>query len=76
MSFSEALADTNAELMQFKGDVRLGLTRLERRLARCLVAVAALLVGFGPLVSSAAWGCNPSTANPARYLSIVLQDIG
>ena len=59
VGFREALADTNAELTEFKGDVRLGFARLERRLAWYLVAVAALLVAFGlavwiPLVGALA----------------------
>ena len=59
VSFGDALADTKAALTELKGDVRLGFARLERRLAWYLVAVAALLVGFGlavwiPLVGALA----------------------
>ncbi len=59
VSFREALAETNAGVAEFKGEVQLGFARLERRLAWYLVAVAALLVGFGlavwiPLVGALA----------------------
>ena len=59
VSFREALAETNADVVELKGEVQLGFARLERRLAWYLVAVAALLVGFGlavwiPLVGALA----------------------
>ena len=59
VSFREALAETNADVGELKGEVQLGFARLERRLAWYLVAVAALLVGFGlavwiPLVGALA----------------------
>jgi len=59
VSFREALVETNAGVAEFKGEVQLGFARLERRLAWYLVAVAALLVGFGlavwiPLVGALA----------------------
>lgn len=59
VSFREALAETNANVVELKGEVQLGFARLERRLAWYLVAVAALLVGFGlavwiPLVGALA----------------------
>ena len=59
MTFYEALAETNAAVVELKGEVQLGFARLERRLAWYLVAVAALLVGFGlavwiPLVGALA----------------------
>lgn len=59
VNFREALAATNADVVDLKGEVQLGFARLERRLAWYLVAVAALLVGFGlavwiPLVGALA----------------------
>lgn len=59
IGFSEALGETNADVVELKGEVQLGFARLERRLAWYLVAVAALLVGFGlavwiPLVGALA----------------------
>lgn len=59
VGFREALGETNADVVELKGEVQLGFARLERRLAWYLVAVAALLVGFGlavwvPLVGALA----------------------
>ena len=68
VSFNEALGKTNAEVVALRGEVQLGFARLERRLAWYLVAVTALLVGFGiavwiPLVDALAE--NASAVPPA-----------
>ncbi len=69
VSFREALAETNADVVELKGEVQLGFARLERRLAWYLVAVAALLVGFGlavwiPLVGALAEVGSETSAGP------------
>ena len=69
VSFREALAETNADVVELKGEVQLGFARLERRLAWYLVAVAALLVGFGlavwiPLVGALAEVGSEASAGP------------
>ena len=69
VSFREALTETNADVVELKGEVQLGFARLERRLAWYLVAVAALLVGFGlavwiPLVGALAEVGSEASAGP------------
>ncbi|MCY4424433.1 MAG: hypothetical protein OXC06_15335 [Acidimicrobiaceae bacterium] len=70
VSFKEALLDTNADVVELRGEVQLGFARLERRLAWYLVAVAALLVGFGlavwiPLVGALSDAASAGRALPA-----------
>ena len=74
--FQEALAETNASLADtdasvvgLRGEMQLGFARLERRLAWYLVAVAALLVGFGlavwiPLVGALSEAGSEPPAGP------------
>ena len=46
-ALKSGLAETNAAIVEAKADAREGFARMERRLAYYLVAVAALIVGFG-----------------------------
>ena len=76
LSFREALAETNADVVELRGDVQLGFARLERRLVWYLVAVAALLVGFGlavwiPLVGALADAGSAAGSTPAPIEAIV-----
>ncbi len=76
LSFGEALAETNADVVELRGEVQLGFARLERRLAWYLVAVAALLVGFGlavwiPLVGALADVGSAAGSTPAPAEAIV-----
>ena len=76
LSFREALAETNADVVELRGDVQRGFARLERRLAWYLVAVAALLVGFGlavwiPLVGALADAGSAAGSTPAPAEAIV-----
>ena len=69
LDFREALADTDASVVEFRGETQLGFARLERRLAWYLVAVAALLVGFGlavwiPLVGALSEAGSQPPADP------------
>ena len=80
VSFKEALLDTNAAVVEFKGEVRLGFARLERRLAWYLVAVAALLVGFGlavwmPLAGALADAASAGRAVPASVPPAVASEV-
>ena len=78
VSFREALAKTNATGVELRGEMQLGFARLERRLAWYLVAVAALMVGFGlavwiPLASALAEAASTALSVPVPAEAIPTQ---